>query len=168
MEPQYMDYQLPKKLDFKNLRICLDNYTPAFLFIRLMGSIAATEKIDAFKVGERLENRTLNFKKNKRGLYMLIDNVQTFHFPLKDYVGGFKLTYERFDNGGLRVWDDDDPYNPALPEPRKSTLKTILDDHLLEIDFDGRIHLKFHSWKKDRPSDHPIYKDWTIALEKPD
>tara|TARA_Y100000310_G_C20569554_1_gene757285 strand:+ start:412 stop:549 length:138 start_codon:yes stop_codon:yes gene_type:complete len=39
-----------------------------------------------------------------------------------------------------------DPYDQNLPEPRKSTLRIVLDNHLMEIDFEGRIDLKFHSW----------------------
>jgi hypothetical protein len=50
-----------------------------------------------------------------------------------------------------------DPYDSNLPEPRKSTLRTVLDDHLMEIDFDGRIPLKFHSWWHK-----PHWKYWTI------
>jgi len=49
------------------------------------------------------------------------------------------------------------PYNPNLPEPRKSTLRTVLDNHLMEIDFEGRINIKFHSWWEK-----PHWKYWTI------
>ena len=31
-------YWMPKKLDFKNLRLCLDNYPVDFLYIRLVVS----------------------------------------------------------------------------------------------------------------------------------
>src|SRR3989339_373412 len=94
-------YWMPKKLDFKNLRLCLDNYSPTFIYIRLVGSMGGT-----VKVNEKLED-------------------------------------------------------PNLPEPQKSTLRSVLDDHLIEIDFEGRINLKFHSWW-----DKPYWKYWTI--DKPE
>lgn len=149
---------MPKKLDFKNLRECLDNYSPEFLYIRLVGSRGGN-----VKVNERLENKKLDFKKNKSGLFMLIDSKEVFHFPLKDYDKGFSLAYRRIEptkNGigklvmlGIGI----DPYDASLPEPKKSTLRTILDNHMMEIDFTGRVNLKFHSWWIK-----PHWKYWTI------
>ena len=77
---------MPKKLDFKNLRLCLDNYSADFLYIRLVGSAGGTVKIN-----EKLEGRALDFKKDKAGLYLLIDSNDMFHFPLDDYQKGFSL-----------------------------------------------------------------------------
>ena len=45
-------YWMPKKLDFKNLRLCLDNYSADFLYIRLVGSAGGTVKIN-----EKLKRR---------------------------------------------------------------------------------------------------------------
>ena len=56
-------YWMPKKLDFKNLRLCIDNYSANFLYIRLVGSAGGT-----VKVNEKLEGRTLNFRKDRSGL----------------------------------------------------------------------------------------------------
>ncbi|MBU1199817.1 MAG: hypothetical protein KKF46_07510 [Nanoarchaeota archaeon] len=151
-------YWMPKELDFENLKLCLDNYSPDFLYIRLVGSMGGITKVN-----ERLESRMLNFRKDKSGLYMLIDSDEVFHFPLKDYQKGFSLAYERIepteDGIGRMIMLSQgvDPYDPNLPEPRKSTLRTVLDDHLMEIDFEGRINLKFHSWR-----DKPHGKYWTI------
>jgi len=152
---------MPKRLDFKNLRLCLDNYKADSLFIRLVGSSGGT-----VKVNESLENRTLDFKKDRLGLHFLIDNNEVFNFPLK-YRGtredeGFSLAYERFEkmNGYERMvmlGTGIDPYDPKLPEPRRSLLRHIIDDHLLEIYFKGRIHLKFHSWYQK-----PHWKYWTV------
>ena len=50
-----------------------------------------------------------------------------------------------------------DPYDSNLPKPEKSTLGTVLDYHLMEIDFKGRVNLKFHSWLNK-----PFWKYWTI------
>lgn len=151
-------YWIPKKLDFKNLRLCLDNYPADFLYIRLVGSMGGT-----IKVNESLEGRALDFRKNKSGLYLLIDSNEVFHFPLKDYQKGFSLAYERIeptkDGVGRMVMLSHgvDPYDPNLPEPKRSFLRTVLDDHLMEIFFRGRVNLKFHSWW-----DKPHWKYWTI------
>ena len=151
-------YWMPKKLDFENLRLCLDNYSPDFLCIRLVGSMGGT-----VKVNERLNGRMLNFKKNKSGLYMLIDSNIVFNFPLNDYQKGFSLAYERIeptkDGIGkiIMLSHGVEPYDPYLPEPTKSTLRTVLDNHLMEIDFEGRINLKFHSWWNK-----PYWKYWII------
>ncbi|MBI4141646.1 hypothetical protein HY484_01835 [Candidatus Woesearchaeota archaeon] len=144
-------YFLRQKLDFKNLRLCLNNYEAEQLFIRLVGSSGGT-----VKVNEKLAGKKLDFKKNKSGLHFLIDSKEVFNFPLKDYGeddirGAFSLAYERVEqiNGIDRLVmlsTGEDPYDPKLPEPRRSFLRHVLDNHLLEIYFKGRIHLKFHSW----------------------
>src|SRR3989338_7977142 len=123
-------YWMPKKLDFKNLRLCLKNYTADCLYIRLVGSAGGTVKVD-----EDLKDRILSFKKDKSGLYLFIDSSQVFHFPLKNYQKGFSLAYERIqptaDGVGRMVFlgTGIDPYDPNLPEPRRSFLRTVLDDH---------------------------------------
>lgn len=154
-------YWMPKKLDFKNLRLCLNNYMAEHLSIRLVGSAGGT-----VKVNESLQGKTLDFRKDASGLYMLIDSNEVFYFPLKDYDKGFSLAYERIepteDGIGKMVHRGTgvDPYDPRLPEPRRSFLRTVLDRHLMEIFFVGRINLTFHSWWIK-----PHWKYWTI--EKP-
>jgi len=153
-------YWMPKKLDFKNLRLCLDNYTADFLFIRLVGAAGGT-----VKVSEKLEGRKLDFKKDKSGLHMFVDSKEVFHFPLKDYQKGFSLAYERiFDDGRMYIPGGipDKPYDPSLPKPRRSFLRTVLDNHLMEIFFVGRINIKFHSWWEK-----PYWKYWTIDIKPP-
>lgn len=158
---------MPKKLDFKNLRLCLDNYEPLSLFIRLFGSRAAEMGVDACKVDEKLEGRALDFKKNDSGLYMLIDSEEVFHFPLEEYTKGFFMEYERIikTEGGIEkmvfLSHGIDPYDPDLPEPSKSTLVTDLDWHYMRIEFEGRIDLRFHSWKEK-----PHWKYWTVTKPK--
>lgn len=154
-------YFMPRVLDFKNLRLCLDAYQTDSLYIRLVGA-----KGGDVKVNETLEGRTLDFRKDPSGLYFLIDSKEVFHFPLKD-VGvrandGFTLAYERIEkiNGQERLvmlGTGIDPYDANLPEPRRSFLRNIIDDHLVEIYFKGRVHLKFHSWFQE-----PHWKYWVI------
>ncbi len=158
-------YFLPKRLDFKHLRFCLDNYTPDRLYIRLKGSSGGD-----VKVNESLEGRTLDFRKDSSGLYFLIDSKEVCHLPLKDYgydkAKGFTLAYERFEQlesyeKMVMLGTGVDPYDPSLPEPRRSILRHGLDDHLVEIFFKGRVELEFHSWYIK-----PHWKYWTIAPPK--
>lgn len=161
-------YQMPRKLDFKHLRMCLDNYQADWLYIRLKGSSGGTVKVD-----ENLENRTLDFRKERAGLYLLVDAKEVFHFPLKNYNDqwskGFSVAYERIepteDGIGRKTYLDPetypqpwDPYNLNLPEPKSSILRHVLDNHLIEIFFKGRIHLKFHSWWIK-----PHWKYWRVV-----
>ena len=151
-------YWMPKKLDFKNLKLCLDNYTADFLYIRLVGSMGGTVKIN-----EDLKDRALDFRREESGLYLLIDSREIFHFPLKDYQEGFSLAYERVeptkDGVGKMVMLSQgiDPYDLSLPGPRRSFLRIVLDHHLMEVFFRGRVNLKFHSWW-----DKPYWKHWTV------
>lgn len=157
---------MPKKLDFKNLRLCLDNYKAEAIFIRLVGAHGGT-----VKVGESLENKTLDFRKDRSGLSFLINSREVFYFPMHNYnsedTKGFSLAYERIepteDGIGRMIMLSTgiDPYDPNLPEPRYSFLRHVLDDHLLEIYFHGRIHLKFHSWWIK-----PHWKYWTVVKSR--
>ena len=153
---------MPKELDFENLRLCLDNYQTDFIYIRLKGSSRGY-----VKVNENLGNRTLDFKKNSSGLYLIVDSDEIFHFPLKDYHKGFSLAYERIkppDKNGIKkivmLSGGINPYDADYPEPKRSFLRHVFDDHLIEIFFQGRVDLKFHSWREK-----PFLKYWTI--EKP-
>ena len=95
---------------------------------------------------------------------MLVDNKELFHFPLKRYDKGFSIAYERIepteDGIGRMVCLSTgiDPYDTSLPEPRRSFLRNVLDEHLIEIFFEGRIHLKFHSWWQE-----PYWKYWAAV-----
>lgn len=165
-------YWMPKELDFENLRFCIKNYIPTFLYIRDRGGIRENGKYSLqgkTKVKEDLTDKTLDFRKTDSGLYMLVDSNVVFHFPLKKYYKGFSLAYERIEPTeegiGRRVILSHgiDPYDPNLPEPRKSTLRIGLDDHLMEIDFKGRINLKLYPGL-----DKPYLKYWTVDKPKRD
>ena len=155
---------MPRKLDFENLRLCLDNYPLDSIYIRLVGSKGGT-----VKVNEKLKGKSLDFKKDSSGLSFFINSNKVFHFPLKDYDDehskGFSLAYERIeptkDGIGRMVMLSTgiNPYDSKLPEPRLSFLRHVLDHHLVEIFFKGRIDIKFHSWW-----DRPHWKYWTIDV----
>ena len=51
----------------------------------------------------------------------------------------------------------DNPYDTNLPEPKRSFLRHVLDGHLMEIFFKGRVNIIFHSWWIK-----PHWKYWTI------
>ncbi|MEK6969200.1 MAG: hypothetical protein AABW48_02115 [Nanoarchaeota archaeon] len=160
-------YYLPKRLDFKNLRLCLANYPLDSLYIRDCGGWNPDGSYRAqglTKIDENLEGKSLNFKKNKSGLHLLIDDINMFNFPLKDYDKGFSLAYERIepteDGIGRMVYLSTgiDPYDQNLPEPNRSFLRNIFDNHLIEIYFKKRVHLKFHSWWEK-----PHWKYFTVV-----
>lgn len=148
---------MPKELDVENLRMCIDNYEPESLFIRNVGSYGGTVQVQ-----EELDGRALDFRKDDSGLYMIIDTEEVFHFPLKFYQKGFSLAYERFfPDGRMHIPGGipDHPYDPELPEPERSYLRTVMDKCLMEIYFKGRINIKFHSWWEE-----PYWKYWTIDM----
>lgn len=163
-------YFIPKELDFVNLRYCLDHYPAERLFIRDCGGYRADGKYHLeglVKVHEDLAGKTLDFRKNRKGLTFLIDGEAVFNFPLADYERdskGFTLAYERIgptaDGIGrlIMLSTGIDPDDPNLPEPKTSTLRHIFDRHLLEISFPGRIPLHFHSWYEN-----PHWKYWVVV-----
>jgi hypothetical protein len=160
-------YFIPKKLDWINLRKALNEYEAEKLFIRDCGGIREDGRYSAQgreKVNEALKGKNLDFRKDKTGLYMLIDNREVFHFPLDDYDKGFTIGYERIqptEDGVERLVMLSHGINPddsSLPEPRTSMFRTVLDKHLMEITFKGKIKLKFHSWWIK-----PDWKYWTLA-----
>ena len=63
----------------------------------MVGLVVASRGVDAFKIGEDLKNRTLDFRKDESGLYMVVDSDELFHFPLEDYHKGFSLAYKRIE-----------------------------------------------------------------------
>jgi len=157
---------IPREDDFMTLRLCLDNYHAEKLFIRDCGGIREDGRYSLQgrkKVLEDLEGRMLDFKKDDSGLYLLIDSREVFHFPLDGYdselTKGFSIAYERVEEDGRHVilGAGFNPYDETLPEPRRSVLRHILDDHLLEITFQGRIELSFHSWWEK-----PHWKYWRV------
>lgn len=159
---------MPRELDFENLRVCLDNYESTRLFIRDCGGYNSdgSYRIQGLrKVDEELKGRKLDFRRDDSGLCFLIDSKEVFHFPLND-IGtrtdsGFALAYERFEEGGRMIMLSTgvDPDDANLPEPRSSLLRHMIDDHLLEIYFKGKIPLKFHSWWIK-----PDFKYWTVKV----
>lgn len=157
VESKMEQYWMQKEKDFENLRLCLNNYLPISLKIRLVRSMDGT-----VKVNENLKNKILDFRKDNSGLYMLINSQEIFYFPLKQYNKGFSLAYERIESTEDGIGKEVilshgiDPYNPNLPEPKRSILRNVLDYHLIEIGFNGRINLKFHS------NEGKLWRYWNI------
>jgi len=150
---------MPKELDFENLRLCLDRYQANHLYIRLKGSHGG-----GVKINEKIGSRTLDFRKDWTGLYFLIDSKEVFHFKLESYGKGFLIAYERFENvDGIErivvMSKNENPDDPTLPEPKYSVLRSVIDSHLLEIAFNGKMPIKFHSWWNKKAE----WKYWTIS-----
>jgi len=163
-------YRIAEELKFENLRKCIDNYTADRITIRDLGGINedGNYRVQGIqKLNRRLIGKKLDFKKQDLDLYMLIDSEEVFHFNLDTFSTGFFIAYERFDSKKndyerlIVLSHGIDPYDPELPEPRMSFLRTILDSHEMEIFFKGRIELEFHSWWKK-----PEWKYWAVKTEK--
>lgn len=156
-----------KEKDWDHLRLCLDTYNPLKIYIRDCGGY---ESDGGFriqgkrKVCELLEDRTLDFLVAQKKLHMLVDQEEIFCFPLQQrYQRGFTVAYERFlqDEEGLErmvhLSHGENPYDPRFPEPKRTILRIDIDNHLMEITFDGRIHLAFDSWMKK-----PHFAYWKV------
>lgn len=155
-------YWMPKHLDFKNLRKCINTYQANELFIRDCGGYRSNGKYSMHglsKVNQNLKNKKLDFRKDKSGLCLLINKKEVFHFTLKNHYKGFSLAYERLkESFPIILQTGLNPNNPALPEPNRSFLRTVLDNHLMEIYFKGKIPIKPYNGKFKEQ-----YQQWTIA-----
>ena len=147
-------YWMSGRLDWKHLRMCLDFYRPESIDIRKVGSLGGERFVDV-----KLGRKRLDFDKGPNGLTILIASKPVFRFPLRDHSQnkGFSLAYERFWSDGCMYFDSHgrDPY-AAVPAVKRSFLRHVLDDCLLEIYFPGKIPLKFHRWA------YPDERTWKL------
>jgi hypothetical protein len=125
-----------KKKDFENLRYALNNYEALMFRVRPF-SLGYETKI----VFENLKNKTLNFKKDNKGLTFFTNEKELINFPLKKYQYGFKLEYQ--DKNEFRIYPYyNNPDDPEMPLPVQSEFRHVIDDLLLEISFKGKILLE--------------------------
>lgn len=153
-------YELAKRLVYSDIKYCLANYTPERLFIRLVGSKGGTTK-----VRESLENKTLDVKKTPGGLSFLINGSEVFTYALDDIGKGFSLAYERLPNekGVIPCLPTGiNPDDPKLPPVEISLFRSANMNYFLEIDFKGKIPLKFHSWNDKKIG----WKSWCVDRQK--
>ena len=154
---------MPKHLDFKNLRKCIDEYVADEIYIRDCGGYredGSYRTNGMQKVNKKLKNKEFDFRKDKNGLHILINEKEIFHFTLKDHCKGFSLAYERFNKEGIEtiLATGLNPNDANLPNPTRSFLRTVMEDHLMEIYFKGKILLKPYNGKLKE-----TYQQWTIA-----
>jgi len=130
---------------YGDIQHCLKNYPAERIFIRLVGSMGGTRKVN-----ELLEKRKLSVKRVRGGLSILIDSSEVFLFDQsKWWRRRFTLAYERDPNitGIIPCLQTGiNPDNPNLPPVNTSFFRSCNYDPLLEIYFKGKIPLKFHSW----------------------
>lgn len=157
-------YELPYSILLKDLKYCLKNYKAERIFIRPVGS----RKDLHFRLDENLEDKTLEVKQVKKGLSILIDGEEKFLFEQKkSYTKGFvwgkhfSVGYERYPNekGVIPMLPTGiNPDDPNLPPVRISSFRCVNSDYFLQLFFEGKIPLKFNSWK-DKEID---WKYWRV------
>jgi hypothetical protein len=153
-------YELVLDKVYENIQYCLKNYKAKRIFIRLVGSMGGTKKVN-----EDLENRTFDIKQVFDGLSILIDGSEVFKFEQEgDWGKSFSLGYKRDpDETGVisALSTGINPDDPNLPPVNTSFFRSCNYYHLLEIYFEGKIPLKFHShWNKKAG-----WKYWCVDTE---
>lgn len=163
-------YWMRKPKDLKNLKTCLDNYKPSQLYIRDCGGSNpdGSYRIQGMtKVKEGLVGKVLSFEVKKDKLVTLIDDKEVFVFnDFKKRQKGWSLAYERTEQTPegprtVMLGTGINPYSKFLPEPDNSILRGLIDNHLMEITFPGRVELAFDGWFFK-----PHWKYWKISNDK--
>jgi len=132
---------MKKERDFENLQTALENYKATRFSISPFS--LGHEKL---LINEDLRNRKLSFVREKE-LTFFINNLEIISFPLRKYSGGFKLEYR--DEKGRRIYPYyHHPDDLNMPLPAISSFRHVLDDLLLEIDFEGKIKLELEEINK--------------------
>lgn len=139
---------------FRNLRYVIDNYVSDYLFIRLMGSMGGDVKFS-----ESIENKILDF--NSDNLFNLfIDSRKIFSFTEKFDVKGFSVEYLEEKPFGflMPITYDKNPFDSILESCTHTNFRAVLDYHLLEITFKGRVRLEFDRWWYE-----PNFAFWNVS-----
>ena len=148
-------YWMRKRNDLSNLKRALRHYTPTNIYIRDCGGYNPDGSFRAQglrKVNQDLEGKLLQFVELHNNLFVCINKSRIFTFNnFSKRYKGFSLAYERTEqtkDGPRMVMlpSGFNPYDCHLPEPDSSILRTIIDEHLMEITFKGRVHLKQDGW----------------------
>lgn len=132
---------MKKERDFENLNLAIENYKPIRFHISpfSLGN-------ETLVINQNLNNKQLSFSVEKE-LTIFVDNNKIHTFSLKKYLGGFKLEYR--DEKGKRIYPYyQNPNDPYMPLPAISSFRHVLDDLLLEIDFEGKIKLELEEIDK--------------------
>lgn len=148
-------YFMRKTDDLKNFKRALRYYTPKLLYIRDCGGVRENGQFSCqglCKVREDLTDKVLSFKQEEDSLLVFIDNSKVFTFDsFKSRDKGLSLAYERTEKtkDGFRTVMLPTGYNPYdchLPEPDSSVLRHLIDNHLMEISFPGRVNIEQDGW----------------------
>lgn len=148
-------YWMRKKDDLKNFKRALKFYKPTNIYIRDCGGTNPDGSFRCHglkKLNQDLESKVLQFEKLDNRLYACIDGIKVFTFDnFNKRYKGLSLAYERTEktkDGPRMVMLSTgfNPYDCHLPEPDSSILRTIIDDHLMEITFPGRVNIQQDGW----------------------
>ena len=124
-------YPLKKEDDFKNLGYALANYQVLRFNVSPFSLSNETTCLT-----KHLNEEILTFTKNKE-LRFFIDNNEIIKFPLEDYATGFKLEYRN--ENQKRIFPMTAFPNRLSEEPKRSVFRNVIDNLLIEIDFEGKI-----------------------------
>lgn len=165
-------YDLALDKVYGDILYSLENYKAKRIFIRLVGSKISKYRGKKPEIDEDLESKTLSIKQTEEGLSILIDGSEVFMFEQEErldspgeYWGkNFSVGYERDpdEKTGVipRLPTGINPDDPNLPPVNTSSFRCTNKDYLLEIFFEGKIPLKFHSW-----FEKPHWKYWCVDTE---
>jgi len=131
-------YQIERKKDCYNRRKLIDKYSDKLLSLYIGPQDPSKGRP---KVNTSLRGKDVDFSRSDMGVYILGED--TFTFLFHDYTKGFTVQYER---GGKVDKNIDaivtDPYDPKLPEPKKTILTNVIENHLVMIVVKGRVDIK--------------------------
>lgn len=142
----------------RDLIYCVNEFEPKRLLIREVGSMGG--KIE---VNEELKGRVLGIKRLNTGLAISLDKVHVFLYEQDSNWGNkFAISYGRAPDsrtGIVPVLSTGiNPDDSSLPEVLVSTIRGGNYRHLLELDFKGKIPLKFYSWFDKKAG----WKNWCV------
>jgi len=134
-------YYFSSSVYYRNVRKALNNFRAKRIFIRWVGSLGGKTVIC-----ENLDGKTLDIKKVKSGLSIIIDGAQRFLYEFsRDKVWGRSFAIEYFRGKEICLPMGINPNNETLPLVRESILRGSNRTHLMEITFKGKIPLRIYS-----------------------
>lgn len=147
-------YEIPPGRYYQTLCYALKHFKVEHVFIRLVGSRGGTVKIDV-----NILRQNLKLKHSKDGLGIIVDDKECFLFRTTSVKKDTRLSGKCWSIAFLRIDEEGrmhfgstgypnliDPYtgpdDPQLPEVKQTILRSVNQDHLIEITFLGKIPIR--------------------------